>query len=76
MRAYCFSAIFTLGDKIHNEYGCMIAKSEEAVKKTMLTTPHILARQCVGYALNSFSCGLIDSEIAPINREDGGMPIP
>jgi len=39
MRAYYFSAIFTLGDKIHNEHGCMIAESEEAVKKTMLTTP-------------------------------------
>jgi hypothetical protein len=48
----------------------MIADSEEAVKKTLLTTPHILARSCVGYALTHFSCGLIDPDIAPMNRED------
>lgn len=70
MRAYYFSAIFTLEDRIHNEHGCMIAESEEAVKKTMLTTPHILARSCLGYSLTHFSCALIDPEIAPMNREE------
>jgi hypothetical protein len=69
MKAYHFSAIFQLDGKAYNEHGCMIADSEESVKKTLLTTPHILARSCVGYALTHFSCGLIDPAIAPMNKE-------
>ncbi|UQS94956.1 hypothetical protein Pam2_76 [Pseudanabaena phage Pam2] len=70
MKAYYFSAIFRLEDKIYNEHGCRVAKSEEDVKVWLLCQPDILARSCLGYSLTHFSCALIDPEIAPMNREE------
>jgi fatty-acid desaturase len=70
MKAYHFSAIFILGAKFHNAHGCRVADSEQGIKTWLFSQPDIIARSCVGYALTHFSCGLIDPEIAPMNRED------